>query len=241
MSKFRAIWNHEVGQAGHIAKLLLENKKVNLNWKIILLPVFLYEVYHYRKDLRFTRKNFLFTKQLAFDAAKNIFQGKEQAWESRRIEIKTQEILDKEKKGFYTEKIRRKQLSEIQLLIKHYLDLFESTTTRKAGGLNFTAIGGKRQGREVPQSLRVEPGAKHPVWKTQSKQSKYAAIIRESYSSKANYLAFLGTHHKAEEDVIQAAITTMRKGTKKDRREWFQKVRQTTKEVRMAEAQELFK
>jgi hypothetical protein len=28
--------------------------------------------------------------------------------------------------------------------------------------LDFTAIGGKRQGREVPQSLRVEPGAKHP-------------------------------------------------------------------------------
>ncbi|MGD9180725.1 MAG: hypothetical protein PVF26_14615 [Desulfobacterales bacterium] len=35
----------------------------------------------------------------------------------------------------------------------------ESTTTCKAGGLDFTAIGGKRQGREVPHSLRVEPGA----------------------------------------------------------------------------------
>jgi hypothetical protein len=35
-------------------------------------------------------------------------------------------------------------------------------------GLDFTAIGGKRQGREVPQPLRVEPGAKHPVWKTRS-------------------------------------------------------------------------
>ena len=44
----------------------------------------------------------------------------------------------------------------------------ESTTTRKAGGLDFTAIGGKKQGREVPQSLRVGPGAKRPVWKTQS-------------------------------------------------------------------------
>jgi hypothetical protein len=46
--------------------------------------------------------------------------------------------------------------------------LAESTTTRKVGGLDFAAAGGKRQGREVPQSLRVEPGAKHPVWKTQS-------------------------------------------------------------------------
>ena len=44
----------------------------------------------------------------------------------------------------------------------------ESTTTRTAGGLDFTAKSGKRQGHEVPQSLRVEPGAKHPVWKTQS-------------------------------------------------------------------------
>jgi hypothetical protein len=44
----------------------------------------------------------------------------------------------------------------------------ESTTTRTAGGLDFIAKGGKRQGREVPQSLRVKPGVKHPVWKTQS-------------------------------------------------------------------------
>jgi hypothetical protein len=36
--------------------------------------------------------------------------------------------------------------------------------------LSFTAIGGKRQGREVPQSLRVKPGASHPVWETQSKK-----------------------------------------------------------------------
>jgi hypothetical protein len=32
------------------------------------------------------------------------------------------------------------------------------------------AIGEKRQGREVPRSLRVKPGAKHPVWKTQSRR-----------------------------------------------------------------------
>jgi hypothetical protein len=31
----------------------------------------------------------------------------------------------------------------------------DSTTTRTARGLDFTAIGGKRQGREVPQSLKT--------------------------------------------------------------------------------------
>jgi hypothetical protein len=35
--------------------------------------------------------------------------------------------------------------------------LLESTTTRTSGGLDFAAIDGKRQGHEVPQSLRVEP------------------------------------------------------------------------------------
>ena len=35
------------------------------------------------------------------------------------------------------------------------MDLFESKTTRIAGGLDFTVIGGKRQGAEVPQSLET--------------------------------------------------------------------------------------
>ena len=47
----------------------------------------------------------------------------------------------------------------------------ESTTTRKAGGLDFTAIGGKRQGREVPQSLRVE-SRRGGIWKTQQNRRK---------------------------------------------------------------------
>jgi hypothetical protein len=34
-------------------------------------------------------------------------------------------------------------------------DQQESTTTRIAGGVDFTAKGGKRQGHEVPQSLNT--------------------------------------------------------------------------------------
>jgi hypothetical protein len=73
-----------------------------------------------------------------------------------------------------------------------------------------------------------------------AKQSKYAEIIKEIYQSKGNYLTFLSTLRKAEENVIQAATTIMRKGTKKERREWFQKVRETAKKVRLAEAEEIF-
>jgi hypothetical protein len=61
----------------------------------------------------------------------------------------------------------RRRPQEFDTLKKIFIFTQESTTTRTAGGSDFTAIGGERQGREVPQSLRVKPGAKDPVWKTQ--------------------------------------------------------------------------
>jgi putative N6-adenine-specific DNA methylase len=53
-----------------------------------------------------------------------------------------------------------------------------SPTTRKAGGSDFTAIGGKRQGHEVPQSLKS-----NAVWKTQSdkKMTKIASTEQNIY------------------------------------------------------------
>ena len=198
MKNYRSIWKHEVRQADQIVDNLLEDQKVPVNWRIILLPVYLYRLFKYRNNLRFTRKNMLYTKRLAFEAAKNIDQGKDQAWEFRQIEIKTQEVLNKEKGGFYTEKIRRRQLPEIDYLINHYQALFNS------------------------------------------KQTTYSAIIKEIFPAKGQYLAHLSSLQKLEEDVIQAAISSMRKGTKKDRRRWFEKVRENTKEVRRDQADRIY-
>jgi hypothetical protein len=198
MSNFRCIWKHEVRQAGQIVKILLDDKKAALSWKIILLPVFLYHAFRYQKNLRFTRKNFLFTKKLALDAAMNQFRGKEPTWEVRRIEMKINEILIRDKRGIYTEKIQHTQLSEIELLIDHYLQLLRTDRTR------------------------------------------YAQALKAAYQSKGKYLNFLNRLHKAETGVIQASIETMRAGTKKDRRQWFQKLNQTTRKIRLAEADEIY-
>jgi hypothetical protein len=198
MKNFRAIWKHEVRQINAIAHALVEARKVKFSWRVLIPPLVIKDYIHYRNRLRVLRKNLIFTKQLAFDVAKNIFDGKEHAWEKRRIEIKTQEILDKEKKGYYTDKIRRKQFNEIELLIAYYLELMKTD------------------------------------------QSKYAEIVKAVYPSKGNYLSFLNKLQKLEEEVIQAAITTMRKGTKKERREWFEKVRATTKKARIAELDKIY-
>ena len=198
MKNFRPIWKHELRQTNAIAHRLVEDQRVKLGWRVLIPPLVIKDYIHYRNRLRVLRKNLIFTKQLAFDVAKNIHDGKERAWEIRRIEIKTQEILDKEKKGYYTGKIRRKQFNEIELLIDYYLELMKTD------------------------------------------QSRYAEIIKTIYPSRGNYLSFLNKLQKLEEEVIQAAITNMRKGTKKERREWFDKVRATTKKVRMEELDKIY-
>ena len=198
MGNLRAIWKHEVLQTKQICRILIEDQKVKLDWKALLLPLYLLDVFHYRHRLRTLRKNLLFTKRLAFEAAKNITSGQEQGWQIRRIEIKTQDTLDKDKKGHYTEKIRRKQLNEIEPLITHYLELINT---------------GK---------------------------SRYPEMIKTVYPSRGNYLTFMSNLQKLEEEVIQAAIATTRKGTKKERRKWFDKVRATTKDARTAEADRLY-
>jgi len=194
----RKIWQHEVRQADKVAGVLTAASKAKFGWRSLLLPFFLADYFRHHGRKRRTRKNLLFTKQLAFDAAKNVYKTGEPAWEIRKYEIKTQEILDKEKKGLYTDKIRRKQLVEIEFLMNYFLNLF------KADGSSF---------REV---------------------------IKAKYPSKGRYLEFLIRLQKIEEEVIQAAITTVRRGSKKDRRQWYDKVRTTTKKVRLEEAYRIY-
>ncbi len=85
--------------------------------------------------------------------------------------------------------------------------LTESTTTRTAGGLNFTTTGEKRKGRAVPQSLRVKPGAKHPVGKTQPKkmpENAFAGKVTEyleQYFTAGTYDFYLSGRSEMIRDV----------------------------------------
>ena len=198
MKSYTAIKRHEIRQTRKIATALVELKKSKFNWRIIVIPFFLYDLILYYRRLHVLRKNLFFTKQLAIDASINILQGKNRAWEIRQIEIKTRDILVKEKKGIYTNKIRKKQLEEIDYLIDHYLNLFR---------------------------------ANRPT---------YEEAVRERYPSKGRYLSFLNNLRKMEEEVIQAAITTMREGTKKERRLWFDKIRKATRKMGIEAADRIY-
>jgi hypothetical protein len=198
MKSVNAIRNYEVRQTGQIAGALVDRPTSRFHWRIIVFPLFIYDFIRYRRRLQVLRKNLFFTKQYALEAANNIHQGKERAWEIRQVEIQTRDILDKEKKGFYTEKIRNRQLREIGFLVDHYLELLSTN----------------------------QPG--------------YTDSIKAAYTSKGSYLAFLNRFQQFEEEVIQAAITTMRKGTKKERRLWFDRVRAATKDIRIKAASRMY-
>lgn len=198
MGNLRAIWNHEADQASRIARRLLHANKITLGWRILLLPNLLIHYVRYSRNLNRTRRNLLFTKRMAFDAAKEIKEGESHGTEIRLIEIKTKKLLDQERKGYYTEKVRRKQMQEIELLIDHYLSLSDS------------------QGKN------------------------YTEMLRATYGSKEKYLSFLRKLQKAEQEVIQAAVTTMRKASKQERAKWFRGLKEAVKEVRMEEAEMLF-
>jgi hypothetical protein len=198
MSKSRAIWAYEVKKANKIAHRLLGDKRFKTGWRMLRVVFFLPQYIRYRRRLSVTRKNLLFTKKLALAAAGNIHKGQERSREIRQIEIKTREILDREKKGLYTEMVRQKQLAEIEFLMDYYLDLMKSD------------------------------------------QKSYTSMLKSKFPSKGKYLAFLGALQKAESAVIQASITTVCKGTKKERRIWFESLQNATKEVRMVEADEIF-
>jgi hypothetical protein len=198
MANMRNIWQHEVRQADRVAGVLTEASQVKSSWRMLLLPLFVVDYLRHLGRKRRTRKNLLFTRKLAFDAAKNVQKTKEPAWEIRRYEIKTQEILDKEKKGLYTDKIRRKQLLEIEFLMSHYLGLLNS------------------------------------------EGSNYHDLIKTKYPFKGKYLEFLNKLKKTEAEVIQAAITTVRQGSKKERRLWYDKVKIATQKFRMEEADRIY-
>ena len=198
MGNDRTIWKHEVTQANKIARSLVDARRIKFGWRILLLPNFLIHYMYYKKNLILTRKNLLFTKRMAFDAAKEIAGGGSRATQIRLIEIKTKKLLDRERKGNYTEKLRRKQLNEIALLIDHYRDLLNS------------------RGKD------------------------HAELVRAQYPSKEKYTSFLNKLQEAEQAVIQAAITSVKTGSKQERVAWFGTVEEVSKEARIEEVKQIF-
>ncbi len=198
MGNHKIIWDHEKAETRKIAESLAQAKPDISGWRIIKLPLVGAKLLHWRHKVRLAQKNLLFTKELAFEAAKAVDNGAERSLELGKADLKTREVLNNEKQGFYSEKIRKRQLVEVEVLFDHYL------------------------------KLMTAPGV------------TYEDLIKTAYEDKKSFQGFLKKLEEKETAVIQAALSSMRKASKKERTEWFSKVQKLTKKSREQELEKIF-
>lgn len=125
-TKHESILSRERSLAKAVTSAVIESKPLTV-WEITIPLIFLHNFLTFRRTREIFTLNFLFTKKLALEAAVDMIkkgQGKEEAM--ARIKDKTRNILASDKKGVYSQKIRQKQMKEIDLLIGHYRRLLEA-------------------------------------------------------------------------------------------------------------------
>jgi len=124
--KYKKILSHERSWAISVARSVIKQRPISV-WEVMIpiLLVFLYA--KSRTDKENFIQNLLFTKNLALEAAFDMIEkglGKEKV--ISKIKDKTGDILASDTKGVYSQKIRLKQMKEIELLVGHYQRLLEA-------------------------------------------------------------------------------------------------------------------
>ncbi len=126
--KFQNILAYERSLARNVAGQLIEFPEVSV-WEVIIPILFAFKFANLKNRRETFILNHLFTKELALKAARNIAMGYEEKEALARVKERTQRILEEDKGGLYSEKIRCKQFKEITLLMDHYGKLIEAEGT----------------------------------------------------------------------------------------------------------------
>lgn len=109
-----------------VAKAVIGEQQVTV-WDVLIPLIFAVNLFRYLRARETFALNFLFTKKLALETAKEMVKrglDKEKALAKARR--RTAEILAADRRGVYSQKIRQKQLREIDLLVDHYLKLIHA-------------------------------------------------------------------------------------------------------------------
>lgn len=131
-SIYYEILEHEVRLARSVATTTRTVRPFSV-WEVMIPIVFILGYMRGRQQRELFVQNFIFTKKLALQTARDIKQKStpfEQAFE--RVKIKTQHLLEKVDKKVYSESIRQAQLAEMRLLITHYQRMFDTHGRRYA-------------------------------------------------------------------------------------------------------------
>jgi len=125
-TKHDIILSQERRLAKAVARRVVKTPDVTV-WAFMIPLIFIFNFLRYWRAREAFVLNFLFTKKLALDAALDIVKkGQSRQEVLAQIDDKTGDILTSDTKGIYSDKIRSKQMNEINLLLDHYLKLLEA-------------------------------------------------------------------------------------------------------------------
>jgi len=125
-TRYENILKEERSLAKDISSAIIKLRPLSA-WDVTIPLVFIINLIKHKKTKEIFTLNFLFTKKLALEAARDMV-GKEQTKEDamEQVKEKTGELLSADEKGIYSQKIRNKQMREINILIDHYLRLLQT-------------------------------------------------------------------------------------------------------------------
>lgn len=123
--RFDMILKHETRRAWQIAGLSLGHSHIGV-WEVLIPLIFIFKTVQTRQRKELFVQNFLFTKKMALDAAREIkYDDTTIPRALHQIHLRTDEILCKADTGLYSELIQTRQMQEIELLMDHYRRLLE--------------------------------------------------------------------------------------------------------------------
>ncbi len=118
--KFKIISERERSTAQRLALSLIRPKTLTV-WEIMIPVIFILNYVKLKHSREIFIQNQMFTKKMALDAALDM-KKKNASKETvtAQIESQTKELVSTVPGGIYSDDIRRRQLTEIDLLIDHY-------------------------------------------------------------------------------------------------------------------------
>ncbi|MEW5721604.1 MAG: NF038143 family protein [Thermodesulfobacteriota bacterium] len=140
-AKFDHILSRERALAETVARALKTPRPLSV-WEVLLPIFFIFNYARARAGRDLLIRNYLFTKELALEAALDLAREEISRAEALApAEERTRELLAAVRDGIYSEEIRQKQLEEVNLLVDHYRLLLE------AAGPDFESLVREAYGR----------------------------------------------------------------------------------------------
>ncbi|MEE8401177.1 MAG: NF038143 family protein [Candidatus Hydrothermarchaeaceae archaeon] len=142
--KYKTIFKHEEKVSWTLAESLFKPKEMEFGFKVLVPILFFVDYAMIKMNLKRTQANLFFTKKLALEAVKNMSEGGNRNEEREKIVTGTNKLLKTDKKEVYSQQVREAQLSEIDILISHYLKLLDSEG-KEYGDLAKAAYSSKKE------------------------------------------------------------------------------------------------